>query len=145
MARHVWTVLCNQVIFDQDTGNASLINVIESIQLHGTPPNSSDGTPVQLPVKIAVVSYVIREDRSAPEIAFARASLLAPHGDTVERSEVIKIDLSNVTRARTVGTQNHFHYVGAGIYEQLIELSDDQVTWQEVARVPIEVVVTAQE
>jgi hypothetical protein len=141
MAKHVWTVLCRDALLDRFTNSVSLINTIERIELSDIAPEHPGETPIPLELKIDIVSFWVRSDPATPEIGSARISLITPDGSRTNPALLPPLDLENTPRVRVFGERQNLPYVGPGIYETVVEMAtEDQKDWQEVARIPMEVV-----
>lgn len=141
MAKHVWTVLCRDALLDRFTNNVSLINIVERIELSDIANEHPGENPIPRKLKIDIVSFWVRSDPATPETGTARISLITPDGSRTKPSLLPPLDLENTFRVLIFGERQKLPYVGPGIYEHLVEVAtQDQKDWQEVARIPIEVV-----
>ncbi|MFB6212469.1 MAG: hypothetical protein ABEI53_01470, partial [Candidatus Magasanikbacteria bacterium] len=65
---HIWSVLCNKTLVDQDTNNISLIDVVEKIDLAGPLEEIEEVTEgnkkAEIGVDFQLVSFWFRADDS---------------------------------------------------------------------------------
>ena len=134
MIKHVWTVVCQNVIIDRNTNNLSLQNIFEQIDIQGEP------TPkAKVPIKFDVVSLWTRTNPDIPSRGQMRLSLLSPSGEKIGGREG-EINLVDTERYRIVT-----HFPGlpaeeAGRHIFKIELQQEAMSeWNQVASVPLTV------
>ncbi|MEP6635736.1 MAG: hypothetical protein ABJB97_03355 [Acidobacteriota bacterium] len=147
MIRHVWSVLCSRMIVDATSNNATLIDVIESIQIALTEPEPGSTPPaptdrVTLPLQATFVTLWSRADLDVPVAGTQRIRLLS-HRGTAMVSVESPIELEIGRRFRHLGSINGLPTEGSGTCEIEVSwkvLPDDQ--WNVAARIPIEVTIT---
>ena len=132
--RHVWTVVCEKVVVDSRTNNASL-DVLEQVLL-GPEAFGSDA-PVLVPMPMTIASLWHRNELDDPERGTARMTIIDPSGTRIAEAE-IAVDLTQHVRSRSFAQTGGMPITGVGVYEFVIEqqANDD---WTEVARVPLQV------
>ena len=134
MIEHVWTVLCSRAVTDKFTNNVSIQNVIEAINVSGTP---EPGQLVDITFEIA--SLWTRSDFAVPSRGHARLTFLSPGGHQVAHVEA-ELDLSEYERLRTRRCFQGLPVAEPGRYTWLVELRNEgEDEWQQVASIPIKV------
>ena len=133
MINHVWSVVCGQSITDRELNNISLINVIEQLNVAGTPP---PGTQVQ--VALEVVTLWIRSDPDTPVQGRERVTIVSPSGAALHTTEN-EIDLSRHERVRQRTKIKGLPVEMTGRVIFRIELRVQEV-WRQVAAIPVRVV-----
>ena len=142
MIQHIWTAPCRVGIVNQDTNNVSLIEVLEELVL-GPLRSRQDPAKPQLPAIFDVVTLWAREDPERPETGQGRIRLISPQGETLVEQR-LEVDLREVRRLRSFGRILGFSMQGDGVYSFRIDRRPDEAAeWEEVGRVPLEVVVEA--
>ena len=138
MIQHLWTVPCRVTITDQQSNNISLIEVLEELTV--PPPNSRIPLTVAFsPLMIDLVTLWSRGNPDEPEFGNARSSLVSPAGETMIE-QVVELDLRERRRFRTIGRFLGLPLQQAGTYAWRVEKRQgENATWEEVARVPLEV------
>jgi hypothetical protein len=131
---HAWSVLCQRSLFDQNTNNVSLIDVIERVQFNA--PQELD----YMPFRFDLVSLWSRTDLEKPEKSNGRLEIIyAKNGEILHTLEYT-IDLTETPRARGQATLRKLPFVGNGLYKFVVSIWEDETqTWQRVASVPLEV------
>lgn len=145
MADHVWSVLCQRSIVDEEDGLVSLIDVVERIEVpaepHGEDRHASRST-VNHPMQL--VTWWIRSDPGEPETALMKVSLLDPAGKQLDfRQDLgkteVEIDLEANPGYRVRTTLPGIPWFGAGTYHLIVEGREPEGAWRTVARLPLEV------
>lgn len=135
MINHVWSVLCETSILDQDSKLLSLINVLEQLNI---PETSSPDH--ELPVVVNLVSTWIRTDLNVPSQGQSRINFVSPSG-TVLQSLNNEVDLTKYERLRARGQFRGLKLPEEGQYYFDVEFrEDDQHNWLKVASVPLKVI-----
>lgn len=136
MARHVWSVLCERALVDQDTQSVSMIDVIEELLLEGELPAGR----VDVPLQASLVTYWTRSAQDAPEQGQSRLRVLSPMGEALASGKPSDVSLREQTRAQVVSRIDSMPLEGEGVYQLVIDLRGEQDTdWSEAGRVPLEV------
>jgi len=134
MIDHVWSVLCETSLLDQDSNLISLINVLEEITI---PEEPAEGKA--LPIVVNLVSTWIRSDLNTPGKGQSRINFVSPSGNTLQ-SLANDVDLTNHERLRAKGQFRGLQAPEAGQYHFYIEFrEDDHQEWSKVASVPFKV------
>ena len=134
MAKHVWSVLCYKCSIDRSTNSVSLLEVLEALQV-GADPSDERALVAQ---RCELASLWRRTEWETPEKSFSRVRVLAPDSTLIATAQS-EVDLVSATRSRLVVQLSAFPLMGPGIYEFLVDGSSDGTSWEEVARVPVEV------
>lgn len=132
----LWAILCEQSIVNQETGNISLIEVLE--ELTAPPlPNSEAELFLSFDFHLAI-SWDKSDNNQENEEKF-RLSLLAPSGKVLLQGERV-INFSESRKAITVFNFNGLPISESGSYEFQIQLPiNDGTEWQKVRVVSLEV------
>jgi hypothetical protein len=140
MIEHVWTVICRKVVTDQQTEESSLIELIDTLEIAGTPP---DGLGY-LPRDCTLASYWVRGTQRpdwgnrgqlgvrlvTPDDRVITASL---DHDTGAR----EVDVTAVEHCRTTSRFETLPITIAGRYEFQLSLKlDEEAAPKVVASVP---------
>ena len=135
MIRHVWTVACIHAVVDQESNLLSLLDVIEQINIPGTPaPNKAIGLTLDL------TSLWVREDPDAPEQGHARVRFVSPSGNELKSIQT-NVDLSEHERLRSRGRFVGLPAPEAGRFTFRVDLANEGTEeWNEVASIPIRIV-----
>ncbi len=134
MIEHLWTVLCTKAIYDSETNNVSLIEVLEQINL---PRDIS--FPVQVGIKLDLVAVWMRSPINKPTKGTARVTLLTPSKEKSKPVE-LPIDLSHSERHRS-----RFRFLGVPIKEPgyhyfLVEYREQgKSRWEQATKVPLSI------
>lgn len=135
MINHIWSVLCQSTILDQDTKLISIINVLEEITLPETPAPDK-----VLPVVVTLATLWTRSDIKTPGKGFARYNFTSP-GDKVLQSLEQVIDLTKYERLRSRGQFAGLKLPESGLYSFCVEFREnEQGEWSRVASIPLKVV-----
>jgi len=64
MIKHVWSILCEKSILDQETNNVSITNAIEqlNLSLKGKPDKLSLKKGIYIPFNLEIVTFLCTED-----------------------------------------------------------------------------------
>ncbi|MEW5988520.1 MAG: hypothetical protein AB1791_17975 [Chloroflexota bacterium] len=139
MIRHIWTVICSESITDQESNNISLFNILERITLSLSEEPSALPEGIILPISFEVVSYWARENKDRPTRGHARILLVLPSREVGPQFSH-DLDLVQYERVRTRTRVNGLSIRGAGLYDFRVQLQvDGEQEWQEVASVPLEI------
>lgn len=132
MIEHVWSVLCQNTVVDNETGSVSLLNVLETITIFGEPKGE-----LKLPVNYEVFSEWVRADEKQPVKGTMRLFFCNPENDCKQQLE-LPVDLSEHLFARTRIKLNGLTINTSGRYKFLIELKiDGSNQWDLKATLPL--------
>lgn len=134
MINHIWSVLCENSILDQDTNLISMINVLEELMIPDEPAPDKG-----LQAVISLVTLWVRSETSAPAQGFARYNFTSPNGEILQSLEQ-PIDLTKYERLRSRGQFVGLKLPEAGQYFFNIEFREnEQSEWTRVAAIPLKV------
>jgi len=129
---HVWSVICQNAAVDNETGNVSLFNILETITILGEA--SEDG---RLPINYEVFSEWVREDENQPAKGTMRLFFSSPGNEGKQQVE-LPVDLSEHLFARTRIKLNVLKINGSGRYKFIIKLKmDGSDQWELKATLPL--------
>jgi hypothetical protein len=135
MIQHAWTVLCTKCIVDPESRNATLVEVLDQLNVP-TPP----GFPIIVPIQMDLVTAWFRGNPDVPERGTGRISLLMPDGSSTAAQEYV-IDMTEFPRSRTITRSGGIIINGAGTYSFRVEVRDDGTAdWRLAASLPLSVV-----
>jgi hypothetical protein len=135
MINHIWSVLCERSILDEDTKLISMINVLEEITIPDEPAPDK-----VLPIVASLVTLWTRSDIKIPAQGFARYKFTSPSGEVLQSLEQI-IDLTKYERLRSRGQFAGLKLPETGLYYFEVEFRENaQVKWKRVTKVPLKVV-----
>lgn len=143
----IWAILCERVVIDRDTNNASLFNIIEEVQIPVQPPvNPSElNHPAGvMPVAFELVVLWARADFEVPERGRGRISVTVPGGKDRLLPE-FEVDLTQFPRLRTRLRLPGLPVGDTGIYRFVIEGKAGDSQWATMFELPLRVLIQAQE
>ena len=132
MIRHIWSVLCQNASFDQQTNSMSLLNVLEQIFTFGEPSVDRPGI-----VQAELISLWMREQPDTPGNGKMRAFYIDPTG---KRSDPISLDvnLSQSIFHRTRLSLPRFPLIATGEYIFHVEYQvQGEEGWRPAAEIPL--------
>lgn len=138
MMRHLYTIFCRRVMTDRDTGNTSILDVVDNLQFPVESDSSNLEEPSGVPLEHALVTAWSRREQDLPVVTQIRIRLTAPDGSVLSHN-ILKVDLRENIAARLVGRSKVFTFKGGGIYEWIIEREageDEEGAWIEQTRIP---------
>lgn len=135
--KHIWTVVCHNVLEDKNTGNLSLVGILERITFSADLPAERPYTmPIQRPLYI-VSNWLNQEEVSTTDF-FTRIRFLSPDRTELVNEEV-KLEFDNSPKLRVSGQVGSLPYTINGIYEFEVAIKLDG-DWNVVAQIPLEIV-----
>ena len=103
---HIWTVICRNVLEDKNTGNLSLVDILERITFSADLPAERPYTmPIQRPLYI-VSSWLNQEETSTADF-YTRIRFVSPDGIELV-NEKVKLEFENSPKLRVSGTSGQF-------------------------------------
>src|SRR5438046_832019 len=133
MSRHVWSVLCQQLILDQLTNSVSYIQALEGF------------TVTQLPFTVPQLSVGSLYERSGSETSIlGRIRILAPNGSVVHAVELAQGIYGEHRRMRMNSVIGGFAIAQPGAHVVVVEQRRG-TDWVEEARLPLDVSVASVE
>jgi hypothetical protein len=139
MINHIWTIICEKSIIDQETNNISLYNVLEQITIT-RPADIAEERPGIIPIKHEVVTLWMREQIDQPIRAMARMKLESQSGQVWPANE-FEVDLSEHVRMRTILRSDQLLFDTPGIYHFQIEIQKPDEHWENVGKIPLQIVI----
>lgn len=135
MIKHVGSVLCREVVIDQETNQASLFNLLEAITIFDKPAGQG-----MVPLSFEVFSLWIREDENIPVKGFFRLRYCDSNGAELGSYQG-EIDLTNAVFHRTRVKFPVLTIADQGRYNFFVDLQGDgKEEWQTVATLPLQVI-----
>lgn len=137
LMKHIWTVFCRNVLEDKNSGNLSLIDIVERMTFSAELPEERPYT-VPVPIPFYIVSSWLKPDESDKKSYYTRIRILSPDGTELVNEEV-KLEFENSPKLRVSGQVGSLPYTINGLYEFEIALKSDS-DWVVVAQIPLEIV-----
>ena len=135
--KHIWTVICRNVLEDKNTGNLSLVDILERITFSADLPEERPYTmPIQRPLYI-VSNWLNQEEASTADF-YTRIRFVSPDGAELV-NEKVKLRFENSPKLRVSGQVGSLPYTTNGLYEFEIALESNGY-WDVVAQIPIEII-----
>lgn len=133
---HLWSMLCKQVITSKETGNLTLIDIIETVHFS----LSQKGKAAEIgavPFPASVVSMWWRTKMEVGESAYMRVLIKDPDGKQLlpEENLEIFVDLEQGVNFRTAINLQNLPYTKNGMYKALVQAKTN-TRWKEVAYLP---------
>lgn len=141
MIEHIWSVVCGRSSTDRDSGNISLFDVVEQVNVLGPLPDPA--TRPAIPVQYEVVSLWARQQLDQPEEGLARVRLVGPNGVELFGQGFV-VNLTQHVRMRTQLRSAALPVVGTGIYTFHTDIQRADQQWETVSHIPIQLVTMAQ-
>ncbi len=134
MIDHVWSVLCETSLLDQDSKLISLINVLEQLTIPEVPAPDKE-----LPIVVNLVSTWVRSDLNIPSQGQSQINFVSPSGNVLQ-ALANNVDLTKYERLRARGQFRGLKLPEEGQYHFDVEFrEDDQHDWLKVASVPLKI------
>lgn len=135
MIEHVWSVICQNAAVDNETGNVSLFNILETITIIGEAKENG-----RIPINYEVFSEWVRADEKQPAKGTMRLFFSSPENEYKQQVE-LPVDLSEHLFARTRIKLNTLKINGSGRYKFIIKMKmDDSDQWELQATLPLIVI-----
>ena len=121
-----------------------MLGVIEAVGITtADPARPAFGEILGIPGTL--VSFWSRDDRTVPEYAEARAALIAPDGARAGGKSILKIQLQDHLRTRTLLGFPSIQFRGQGEYRFEMEMRrGPDAPWEVVTTIPFDLTVTVQ-
>lgn len=133
---HIWTVVCQSSITDEDTHNISLIGALEKVQFK--PISLSQGEKVFIPFNFEVVTRWGRGKDDPPMHGRGKLQVIMPSGEICNEVEY-DIDLTEKPFWRIRIRNPGLPVQESGFYIFRSQLWDEnESAWKNVADVPLE-------
>lgn len=134
--KHIWSVLCQSSIIDQDSKNLSLLNVLESIRFS----YAAQGDMVIVPLEATVVTYWVRDDLNTAERGKIRVNIVTPDKRT-NKGDPIELDLQEFQRIRFIYRIRGMQFTINGIYDFIVQsLNEKTGKWKTITVIPLELI-----
>lgn len=134
--KHIWTIICRNVLEDKNSGNLSLVDVLDRISFSADLPEEGPYT-IPIPNPYYVVSSWLKPDNVSASDFFTRIRFLSPDGAVlVNHEEKLEFELSS--KLRVSGQVGSLPYTVNGVYEFEVAYLENE-EWEVVARIPVEI------
>ena len=132
MIEHIWSVLCNSVSVDIESGSISLFNVLEQITVL-----AKEDEIITLPIRFELATLCTRENENIPMQGKLRFNFCDPKHICKQMAEM-EVDLQQGLYFRG---RMHFEGLqlnGSGKYKFEVHLQQENSdTWEQVATLPL--------
>ncbi len=133
MIKHIWSILCEKVVTDKDTGVTSYLSAIEAIIVKSV--------PVTMP--FLALGSLWRTDNPAGDNLQFRVSLIHPESKWEKQLVTSEGTLLVTKRYRSNVVMNGSEFVQAGTYMFKVEVCNNG-KWEQVAEIPFDVTVATE-
>lgn len=154
MAKHIWTIICKRAITDRDSGNLSIIEIIDTMTIQGesselpvtTAPVVAryTGKFIVFPADIALISRWRRTDPETAEVQMLRLRLLDPAGRALAGSFPLSVDLTKEFQTQIVARLPQLLVSpGGGIHTLQLQAprgEGENQGWRTAVKVPLTIV-----
>lgn len=140
MIEHYWTVLCRKGVIDSDSNNISLLEVLEQVNIVGTPPVEKEEGAI--PGEYEIVSLWGRANYNEPARGMVKYVIGYRSGDIEKTSkeQIVEIDMTGHNRSRSILKLPLVPIHGEGLHRINVSLKiEGQHEWREVTSLPYEV------
>ena len=137
MPQHLWTVVALRAIVDAATNNASIVDVLEQLNLPPLPAPKDPKKRQAVPIRIAVMTLWRRSDPRLPESTNTRLALKGPSGKTLITIDSV-LDMRKHLRMRAISHLNGFPVDGSGTYRFELSIQTGR-RWRHVNTQYVEV------
>lgn len=142
MAKHQWTIVCQQAIVDRFSNNLTIIGVVEqvNIELQKLKEATDARKHPVVPTSFSLVSMWHRSDPAKEERSSSRLSIKNPKGKILFATQEQEIDLTgDKLRARNIFNFRGFPLEDSGSYHVYVQTSLASGKWKTVATIEIPV------
>ena len=140
--KHIWTVFCRNVLEDKNSGNLSLVDIVERMTFGADLP---DERPYMVPIPTPhfIVSSWLKPDDTDQAKCYTRIRFMSPDG-TALVNYVLMLEFENSPKLRVSGQVESLPYTVNGTYEFEVSYGSEG-DWKVAARVPLEMVLSRPE
>ena len=135
--RHIWTVFCRNVLEDKNSGNLSLVDILERTTFSADLPEERPFT-VPFPIPFYIVSSWLKPNENDDSNYYTRIRFISPEGTELVNNEQI-LEFENSAKLRISGQVGSLPFTVNGIYEFEVAYKKHH-NWEVVARIPLEIV-----
>ncbi len=140
--QHLWSILCQQAIVNQETQTVSLIEIVERIQFGRLPAVEIELSSIDaLPVAVTLVTLWQRSDPEQTETGRGRVQIKSPSGKIIGNPQPLEYDinLADAARFRAIARFMNLPFAGSGTYQIATQLMEND-DWHDIASVSVEIV-----
>ena len=135
--KHIWTIFCRNVLEDKNSGNLSLVDIVERMTFSAELPEERPYI-VPIPIPFYIVSSWLKPDDSDNKSYYTRIRFMSPdEAELVNREQ--SLEFENSAKLRVSGQVGSLPYTRNGAYEFEVSFRSDG-DWQVVAHIPLEIV-----
>ena len=141
MIKHIWSILCNNSIINQEDNNLTINSVLEELTASVTVPKGEDvKKPFPLPINYEIVSLWIREDGREEIKPQIEILLRDPEGNELHKAMPESVFPKNFLRLRTRIKVAGLPWTSNGTYIFLVQIKEPgQKLFKAVAELPLQV------
>lgn len=137
MIKHIWSIVCQKSVIDQETNNLSINDVLERIDIETLAPLPNDGT-AKLPITFEVVSYWYREQAKKDEKRTVEVCIFSPQNNLLNSFEQEIPLTQGMDRLRSRLRVQGVPVTTSGVYK--VALREKGVTSEVITEIPIEII-----
>jgi len=151
--KHVWTILCEQCIVDENKKMISLINSVENLNVSIAPTDSNakdliGKQQISLPTKLCLVSYFYKTDSKRNENSkiYLTIDFVDPTGQLLKSNELEAELKDNMAGLRIVANIEAISIVNEGLYSFRIGVRDkkqNKPTYETEIPLKISIIINA--
>jgi hypothetical protein len=146
MIKHIWSVLCQRSVVDQQSNNISLIDVFEQLQVDIPPKGISKTVSLKdmnIPIQYELVNLWSKTKEGIEEKENIRIVLYDPNGNEIKRIDKEFIIPKDKKRMREINKIQGITLRGSGVYNFVVSIKQqDNKTYKQAAKLPLEVKIT---
>ena len=134
--KHLWSIVCEKVIVEANTGNLSIIGIADSVNFVGEFPEER---PFLLPLRtpLQLISCWLRDCLAEAQTVDALMRIKTPDGAT-QREVQFEVDFADKLGTYSIGEVGEIPFTSDGVYhfEICVTEGDD---WRKVGTVALEI------
>jgi hypothetical protein len=134
--KHLWTIICQQAIINNETKTISLMDVLEEITFK--PAVGSDKAKMIFPFKFEIVNYWLRESEKERSVEFLLETIDPSGEKIVDKQYKMDFPSDGKERMRSLIKSDAFIFTVEGQYLFRVKLKEER-DYRSVAEIPVEV------
>jgi hypothetical protein len=148
MIKHIWSVLCKESKIDADSNLLTIVDVLEKLDIRANPPQGVLELPpngINFPLRYEVTSMLFRDNNKSEESISLEIKILDPKGKETHKYNSPILFSAGIYRMRVRTQIEGLSIKDSGMHWFIVSLKDSTDNkYREVARLPLEIVVTIQ-
>ncbi|HAT68128.1 MAG: hypothetical protein A2481_00560 [Candidatus Yonathbacteria bacterium RIFOXYC2_FULL_47_9] len=145
---HLWSVLCETALIDNETNNISLLNIVEQLSISSVPqvaPVSKEGTTEisTIPIKFEIVSFFQRRGVNTSNLEVdATLTFLDPKNKIIKDGQFKILFPKGMKRLRFRTKMNGLPVTTPGEYRFLLKIKEGK-DFHEISSLPVDIKIEA--